>query len=62
MFYGNIFYAKSFLATVTGPLPEMTLPGMLHFATFCQIFEKLRLKTILNPEIPPDCYFFDIFL
>ena len=27
-------------------------PGLLHFAIFCQNFEKIRLKTILKREIP----------
>ena len=33
----------------------LVTPGLLYFAIFCQIFEKIRLKTLLNPEIPPDC-------
>jgi len=31
---------------------------MLQFAIFCQNFEKIRLKTLLNPEIPRNCYAF----
>jgi len=29
-------------------------PRLLHLATFCQIFEKIRLKTLRKKEIPPD--------
>ena len=29
-----------------------------YILRFFEIFEKLRLKTLLNPEIPPDCYTF----
>ena len=36
-------------------------PGLLHFAIFCQIFEKLWLKPILNLQIPLDCYIFFTF-
>ena len=31
---------------------------ILRLPIFCQIFEKLRLKTILNPEISPNFYGF----
>jgi len=35
-----------------------TILGMSKstFCDFCQICDKIRLKTLLNPEIPPDCY------
>jgi len=36
-------------------------PRLLHFAIFCQMFERIRLKTLLNMEIPPDCYTFLTF-
>ena len=41
-----------------GSSPFLHCPGLLHFPIFCQIFEKIRLKTVLNPEIFPGCYTF----
>jgi len=42
--------------------PQVKLNILLHFAIFSQIFEKIRLKTLLNPrKFPPDCYTFLTF-
>ena len=31
---------------------------LLRFNIFCQIVQKIGLKTVLNPEMPPNCYGF----
>jgi len=34
---------------------------LLRFAIWYQIFGKMRLKTVPNPKIPPNCYAFNNF-
>ena len=53
------FLTYTFCHTVV--TPALLRPGLLYFAFFCQIFEEKWLKTLLNPEIGPDCYTFLTF-
>ena len=54
-FFGISFWI--FFATYISDSRTITL------CDFLSNFQKIRLKTVLNPEIPPYCYtFFDIFI
>ena len=56
-----MFECLSKMATdksISTRINDQLRPGMLHFVIFCQILEKIRLKTLLNAEIPPDYYTF----
>jgi len=52
-----IKYIKNRYSVVFG---NLVTPVLLHFAILCQIFEKIRLKTLLL-EIFPECYTFSTF-